>query len=246
MTKIKLMVLDMAGTTVRDKNEVEDCFLKAAKESNLKTTPQRVNDLQGIPKLIVINTLWEEYLGKDHPDFSVNVDKTFQSFKEILENHYLTQPILPAFKAEETLLWLRSKGIKIALTTGFYRKVTNIILNRLGWDKHLNEVYFNYTGNAMIDLSLTPDETGGVGRPNPDMIFKAMEIFNIKDPQEVANIGDTPSDILSGNAAKCQFSLGVLNGTHTKESLEEYPNHGLLHSLAQLPEFLEGHVAILK
>ena len=129
MTKIKLMVLDMAGTTVRDKNEVEDCFLKAAKESNLKTTPQRVNDLQGIPKLIVINTLWEEYLGKDHPDFSVNVDKTFQSFKEILENHYLTQPILPAFKAEETLLWLRSKGIKIALTTGFYRKVTNIILN---------------------------------------------------------------------------------------------------------------------
>ena len=45
MTKIKLMVLDMAGTTVRDKNEVEDCFLKAAIESNLKTTPQRVNDL---------------------------------------------------------------------------------------------------------------------------------------------------------------------------------------------------------
>jgi phosphonatase-like hydrolase len=205
-----------------------------------------VNDLQGIPKLIVINTLWEEYLGKDHPDFAINVDKTFQSFKEILENHYLTQPIFPAFKAEETLLWLRSKGIKIALTTGFYRKVTNIILNRLGWDKHLNEVYFNYTGNAVIDLSLTPDETGGVGRPYPDMIFKAMEIFNIKDPQEVANIGDTPSDILSGNAAKCPFSLGILNGTHTKESLEEYPNHGLLDSLAQLPEFLEGHEVILK
>ena len=157
MSKIKLMVLDMAGTTIRDKNEVEDCFLKAAKESNLKTTPQRVNDLQGIPKLIVINTLWEEYLGKDHPDFAFNVDKTFQSFKEILENHYLTQPVFPAFKAEETLQWLRSKEIKIALTTGFYRKVTNIILNRLGWDKHLNEVYFNYTGNAVIDLSLTPD-----------------------------------------------------------------------------------------
>ena len=56
----------------------------------------------------------------------------------------------------------------------------------------------------------------------------------------MANIGDTPSDILSGNAANVLFSLGVLNGTHTKESLEEYSNHGLLNSLAQLPEFLEN------
>ena len=83
MTKIKLMVLDMAGTTVRDKNEVEDCFLKAAKESNLKTTPQRVNDLQGIPKLIVINTLWEEYLGKDHPDLAIDYNNLAELYSTI-------------------------------------------------------------------------------------------------------------------------------------------------------------------
>jgi phosphonatase-like hydrolase len=237
---IKLMVLDMAGTTVRDKNEVEDCFLRAAKQSNLKTTPQRVNDLQGISKLTVINTLWDEFIGKNHPDFEVNVQKTFALFQEILENHYLTQPVFPAFKAEETLHWLREKEIKIALTTGFYRKVTNIILNRLGWDKHLDAQYFNASGKALIDLSLTPDETNGVGRPEAAMIFKAMSYFGITDPKEVANIGDTPSDILSGNAANVLFSLGVLNGTHTKESLEEYSNHGLLNSLAQLPEFLEN------
>lgn len=241
MFPIQLAVFDMAGTTVQDNREVEDCFYQAAVETGLDASRRRINDMHGIPKRIVVETLWAEAIGKDHPDFATKVETTFQTFRQILENHYLTHPVLPTEGAIETLVWLRSKGVKIAFTTGFYRKVTNIILNRLGWDKGLDE---NYRGNSesIIDLSLTPDETGK-GRPHPDMIYMAMEILGITDSKKVINIGDTPSDLQSGRAAGCLLSLGITNGSHTREELLQYDNDGLIDSMLEYPAFVEQALA---
>ena len=58
------------------------------------------------------------------------------------------------------------------------------------------------------------------------------------------NIGDTPSDLLSGRAAGVVLNLGVINGTHTQEQLEDYPHDKLLGSLAELPAFLVSQLAI--
>lgn len=237
MFPVQLAVFDMAGTTVQDKQAVENCFYDAAVQTGLNASRRRITDMQGLPKLIVIETLWGEAIGNDHPDFNNNVALTFQTFREILENHYLTEPVLPTEGALETFAWLRSKGVKIALTTGFYRKVTNIILNRLGWDQGLDA---NYRGsaNSIIDLSLTPDETGK-GRPHPDMILKAMEMLGVSDSKKVINIGDTPSDLKSGRAANCLLSLGITNGTHTREELLQYDNDGLLDSMLEYQSFVE-------
>ncbi len=237
MFPIELAVFDMAGTTVQDKKEVETCFYEAAVQTGLQASPRRITDMQGIPKLIVVETLWDEAIGKTHPDFKDKVAITYETFQRILENHYLKQPVLPTEGALETFVWLRAKGVKIALTTGFYRKVTNIILNRLGWDKELNDRYLG-NGNSLIDLSLTPDETGN-GRPHPDMILKAMTLLNISDSKKVVNIGDTPSDLQSGRAANCLLSLGITNGTHTREELLQYDNDGLLDSMRAFPTFVE-------
>lgn len=241
MFPIQLAVFDMAGTTVQDNKEVEDCFYEAAAQTGLDANRRRINDMHGIPKRIVVETLWVEMIGKDHPDLQQKIEITYRTFREILENHYLTHPVLPTEGAVETLHWLHSKGVKIAFTTGFYRKVTNIILNRLGWDKGLDE---NYRGgpDSIIDLSLTPDETGK-GRPHPDMIFKAMEILGVTDSKKVINLGDTPSDLLSGKAAGCMLSLGITNGSHTREELLQYDNDGLIDSLSEFPVFVEQALA---
>lgn len=237
MQPIELVVFDMAGTTVRDQNEVETCFKAAAEQTNLPATAQRIKDMQGLPKLTVVEILWDEAIGTQHPEFKDKVVQTYQRFKEILENHYLLTEIHPTQGTLETFTWLRQLGIKIALTTGFYRKVTNIILSKLGWDKGLDGLYQN-TGPAIIDLSLTPDETGK-GRPFPDMIFKAMEMLNVQNPQRVINIGDTPSDLKAGKAANCLLSLAVCNGTHSREALQSFENDGLLDSMADLPQFMD-------
>lgn len=234
---IQLAVFDMAGTTVRDQSEVENCFKKAADETGLPTTMDRIKDMQGIPKLIVVETLWHEAIGNSDPGYQQKVTDTYQRFTEILENHYKTEDVLPAEGAMEILTWMKDQGIKVCLTTGFYRKVTNIILDRLGWNVGLNQQYRAVSSSALIDLSLTPDETGR-GRPHPDMINMAMDLLGIKESKLVLKIGDTPSDLLAGANAKVGFNLAVTNGTHSRAQLEAYPHDALLNSISEMPSVL--------
>lgn len=237
MTQIKLVVFDMAGTTVKDNNEVERCFADAAHKTNLPFTKEDILAMMGWSKIKVFETLW----AKASPESDENTIKqlanqSFLTFKDILENHYRTSPVNPTDGCIEIFELLHSNKIKIALTTGFYREVTNIILSRLDWDKNLDE---NYRGknNSIIDLSISSDEVTN-GRPEPDMIKKAMRITEINDPEQVINIGDTPSDLLSGKKAGCIYSLGVCNGTHTRQQLQNIPNDGLLNNISELANYL--------
>lgn len=239
MIPYQLVVFDMAGTTVQDDHVVENCFYEAAVQTGLEVSRARINAMHGIPKKIVIETLWDEYTGKDHPDYAANVKATFEAFTTILENHYRTNPVLPTEHALETFAWLKSEGVKIALNTGFYREVVDIILNRLGWDKGLDE-HHRGGPDSIIDLSLTPGDTDGKGRPHPDMILKAMEILGIDNPANVVKIGDTPSDLLEGKSAGCGLTLGITSGSHTREELEVCENDGLIETLAELPAILQA------
>ncbi len=238
-TSIKLVVLDMAGTTIQDHKEVETCFAQACQASQLDVSNERILALQGYSKIHVFQLLWGERLGDNHPDLKEKANASFVAFTEILEKHYLENPILPTEGCLETLAFLRENKIKIALTTGFYRKVTHIILEKLAWLEGLDKNYFNASGKGIIDLSITSDEVEK-GRPEPSMIFKAMKTFGISNPLQVLNIGDTPSDLQSGVRAGCRFSLGLTNGTHSVEQLKIYRNDGLLNSLAELPTFLQN------
>jgi phosphonatase-like hydrolase len=239
---IKLVVFDMAGTTVRDLSEVEDCFYQAAVGSGLPASKQRIKDMQGLPKLLVVQTLWGEAIGPEDPAFADKVAVTFSLFREVLENHYSTAEVQPTPGALETFSWLRSQGIKVALTTGFYRKVTNIILARLGWDRGLDATYRAVSPSALIDLSLTPDETGK-GRPHPDMILQAMKILGVTDASQVVKIGDTPADLQAGHLAGVGLNLAVTSGTHTAGALLAYPHDALLDSLADCPVLLEEYAS---
>ena len=55
------------------------------------------------------------------------VDTSYAAFRRILEDHYLAEPVKPTEGCLECFGWLHDRGIKIALTTGFYRRVTDII-----------------------------------------------------------------------------------------------------------------------
>jgi len=237
MTKVKMVVFDMAGTTMKDENEVEKCFVEAAKSTGLVYSVEEIVSMMGWSKRLVFETLWRKNMPEsDEATIQEKIDISYDKFREVLENHYLTQPVLPTEGTMELFAELKSAGIKIVTTTGFYRKVTDIILDRIGWNKGLDE---NYIGNSesVIDLSLSSDMVAK-GRPAPDMIFRAMEIFGINDPKEVIKIGDTPSDLQAGRNASCLLSLAVTNGTHTKEQLEKYDNDGLLSSISELKDYL--------
>ena len=235
--KIKLVAFDMAGTTVRDEHEVEHCFRQAALQTGLEMSEAEILAVQGWGKRFVFETYWERQLGQRDENWLKQVDHSFYTFTQILENHYLTQPIEPTEGALEVFAFLREHGIKIALTTGFYRKVSDIILERLGWLQGLNEQYIN-TGNAVIDCSITSDQVAN-GRPAPDMIFLAMQLLKIESAANVLSVGDTPSDIQAGHNAQLAHSLAVANGTHPAELLIPHQPTKMLGTLRDLILYLE-------
>ena len=226
---IKLIVFDIAGTTVRDRDEVLLCFRKACRQTGITASDERLNALMGVSKLEVFHILWEEQLGEiEKEKASENAELTYTVFKEILETYYYHQPVEPTEGALEIFEWCKEKGIKIALNTGFYREVTNIILNRLDWQE-----------GEIIDFVVSSDEVPA-GRPRPYMIQAAMAHFGITDPKEVVKIGDTPVDLAEGRNAGCLLSLAVTNGTHTAEQLGVLDGDGLLDSVLDLKKVLEG------
>jgi len=230
----------MAGTTMRDLGEVEACFAETCRQLNLGADDATIKAVQGQEKRSVFRRFWADQLGIDHPDLEAHTDAAFARFKQVLEEHYRRNPVAPTEGCLDFLRWCQQQQIKTALTTGFYREVTDILLAQLGWLQHLDKQYIGY-GDSLIGFSISSDQVPS-GRPAPDMILRAMLALGINDPQAVVNVGDTPSDLLSGKNAGVAFSVGLTNGTHTVQQLAQYPNDGLFGSLTELQGFLNQHL----
>ena len=236
---VRLVMFDMAGTTVRDNDEVLLCFSEACRKEGIDAGRSRLNALMGVSKLEVFKILWQEQLGPGAAAemVALKAQGSFQRFRDILENYYRSNAVMPTEAALDVFHWLRERDIKIALNTGFYRTVTDIILDKLGWLAGLNAEYIG-GADAVINFSIASDEVPQ-GRPAPFMIQKAMYVFGIDDPQQVVKVGDTPVDLAEGRNAGCRLSLAVTNGTHSPAELEGLDHDGLLSSLRELPDLLE-------
>ena len=233
---VSLVVFDMAGTTMVDNGEIENCFYNACLKNGLEVTRSQINAMMGWSKIVVFQTFWKEKLGEDHPDLEQKVQESYDLFRALLEDHYRTTEQKPTVGALETIEWLREHGVKVVLTTGFYREVTDIILEKLGWDKGLDAERISI-GDSIIDMSITSDEVEK-GRPEPFMIQKAMTQFGVIDSKRVIKVGDTPVDLAAGRNADCLFSLAVTNGSHTEAELAPLDHDGLLPTLGHLKSFL--------
>lgn len=235
MSKLKLAVLDMAGTTVQDHREVEKCFFDAITATQLDITPSKINSMMGWSKILVFETIWKEAIGENHPSFHAKVKESYDYFCNTLESHYETVGAKPYDGVLEVFEFCKSQNIKIALTTGFYRKVTDIILAKLGWDKGLDSQYLSLdnTGQNIINCSISSSDVIN-GRPAPEMIQLAMKKCQVVDPKQVINLGDTPSDLQSAASAQVLYSVGSLYGTHNESELTPFAHDRLIHQPTDL------------
>lgn len=220
MSLPKLVVFDMAGTTVQDgEGLVANCLVEALAGEGTTVTLARANAFMGIPKPIAIR----ELLGEKATDALVAT--IHADFVQRMISFYETDPaVKPIEGTEETFAGLRSAGVLVALDTGFSRDIADTIINRLGWQ-------------TKIDGSITSDEVAQ-GRPHPDLIFALMKQFDISNAVDVAKVGDTPSDLNEGNSAGCGWVIGVTEGSHTREQLLPCPHTHLIPTVAALPELL--------
>ena len=222
--EIRLACLDMAGTTVADDGLVLAAFaaaldaLRVTDEAERARMTQYVVDTMGESKITVFRALF--------PGEETAAQEGNAAFESAYSGKIALTRALPG--AVETFQRLRADGVKVALTTGFSRSTVDALLEHLGW-------------RDLVDLSLTPGEVGGRGRPHPDMILAAADRLGVADLTAVAVVGDTVSDIRSGLAAGASIVAGVLTGAHDRSALAEAGATRVLDHVAELPALLSEY-----
>jgi len=225
MAAVDLVVLDMAGTTIEDHGEVLAAFRSALEKNRLRVSDDFLQQWRGASKKEVLRQCIEGQFGKESPDNPKRIDQAYDDFRHSLEDLYAREGIRPIPGAAETFQWLRGRNIRIALTTGFYRKVTDLILRQVGWNA------------GTVDASICSDEVPR-GRPAPYLIFRAMEATRTTDVHRVVNVGDTTLDLLSGRNAGVRGIVGVLTGSQTIAHLGMVRHTHIIPSVAALPDLI--------
>ncbi len=224
--KTKLVVFDIAGTTVTDKGNVADAFMSAFSMEGIEVDLTEVKKVMGYRKKDAIVMLLQKF----HPEKAREetlVAQIHSNFEEKMLEFYMSEKdLLPLPHAEDTFRWLHSQGIFVALNTGFTRLITEGILYRLGWKE-----------NPLIDEIICSDEVEQ-GRPAPFMINRIMENLGVSDPAEVMKVGDTEVDVLEGRNAHCGHVISVTTGAYTRNQLEHFNPDHIIESLSELPQYI--------
>jgi len=227
MAKIRMVVLDMAGTTVNENNLVYKTLLAAINNDGFRISLEDVL-LHGAGKekrQAIVDVLTSK---TNLQQVDEAADRIFVNFKLALDEAYDKAEILTYLGMDELFSWLRTNQIRIVLNTGYDSKTANKLLQRLDWKKGKN-----------FDALITADDVAK-GRPHPDMIFRAMELFHITNASEVLKAGDSEIDILEGKNAGCGITIGVLSGAQTREQLQAAAPDFILNDVTELQTIIQN------
>jgi phosphonatase-like hydrolase len=225
MKDIKLAVFDMAGTTVNEDNVVYKTVRAALAKAGVEVSLDTVLEFgAGKEKYKAIADILEET--KSECDFEVDAKAVYADFKEMLKKAYANLEVTSYEGVEELFKVMQSHGVKVVLNTGYDSKTAQSLLDKLGWKV-----------GEQIDGLVTADDVK-MGRPSSEMIDKAMELFNITDPEQVLKAGDSQIDIEEGKNANCGITVGVLTGAQTREQLERANPTLILNTLDALEGIL--------
>jgi phosphonatase-like hydrolase len=223
-----LVVFDLAGTTVYDRDDVTHCLRETLKlRASLEIDLKEANTLLGRAKDVGMAEVLSNH-GKPHEAGDPFVQELLADFEERMIHHYLTHPSVKELsEASKVFSQLKSIGVKIGVDTGFSVKVTSALIDRMGWQRA-----------GLLDAWTSCDQVKK-GRPAPYMIYRLMETLDVPDVSRVIKIGDTPNDIKMGRAARCGLTVGVLNGSHTAEELRVHHPDLLIPDITSLASLVQ-------
>ena len=214
---IKLLVCDMAGTTINEGGIVYKTLYKTIKGYDIFIKPDDMKNWYGVNKKEVL----QHFINTDneYKDNETILPQMLNSFKKELKNNYfedksikLIDPGLP-----DLFNKLRENGVKIALNSRFSVDIQEALIENL----NMRDFIDGYISSESVPR----------GRPEPFMIQELMNRFNITDPGQVIKVGDSKNDILEGKNANCFKSIGVLSGAETVENLKNVGADVILNSV---------------
>ena len=220
----ELVVLDIAGTTIDDGQQVYRVLRETAVAHGATPTPEDIARWHGSAKREALRALLTPPGGA--PPHAERLETVVADFRARLTAAYAAAPPVPLPGVTQALADLREAGIWVALNTGFDREIVDSLLKALDWE-----------GDSVVDTVVCGCDVP-TGRPAPFMIFRAMERLGVTDVARVLVAGDTPRDLEAGTNAGAGFVVGVLSGAGTAEELGAHRHTHLLPSVADLPNFV--------
>src|SRR5947209_4224528 len=142
----KLVVFDLAGTTVNDPDGVNGSVRVSLAAVGLEVSPVAVNAVMGIPKPEALRRLIDPTprraellprIGEIHADF----------VRRMLRFYAEDPSVYEIAGTGRTLAALKRAGILVAVDTGFSRDIVRVLLDRLGWERA-----------GLLDASVASDE----------------------------------------------------------------------------------------
>lgn len=222
MSAIRVTVLDMAGTTIADDGVVEAAFTAAMTASEIgpgspghAAALDYVRATMGQSKIEVFRHLLQD------EERAQQANKAFEvSYGDQVRDGAVTA----IDGAREAIELLRSRGIRVALTTGFSASTRDHILAAVGW-------------TDVADLVLAPSDAGR-GRPYPDMNLVALMRLGGRSVRELLVAGDTGSDMTAAMNAGAALRVGVLSGAGGRAELLDNGATHVIDDITALPGLL--------
>ena len=199
---IGLVVADMAGTlTDFGSSAPAAAFVELFRRHDITATDaearipmglQKRDHVETMLKISTIGDQWESTVGNAWTE--KDLDALYAEFIPIQLS------VLPDFNIllegiQGAVTTIQGLGIAIAATTGYNQEMMDVVvagMTEQGID---------------LDAAVCAEEVAA-GRPDPWMIFHAMEATNVSPPATVVKIGDTLPDIVAGVRAGA-WSIGV-------------------------------------
>lgn len=221
-TPVALATLDIAGTTLDEGGAVYRVLAEVSADHGAPPSDAEIRRWMGADKREALVAL----TGR-----ADQADALHDEFVTRLHAAYAARPPQPFPGVPEALATLRANGVRVVLTTGFDRQITDPLLAAVGW------TVGSAAGDQLDGVVCAPEVDGG--RPKPFMIQRAMELTGVTDPAAVLAAGDTALDVLAGLAAGAGLVVGVLTGAQTRAELEaEGPTH-ILDGVRDIPALLD-------
>tara|TARA_B100000424_G_scaffold271157_1_gene272735 strand:- start:1534 stop:2247 length:714 start_codon:yes stop_codon:yes gene_type:complete len=205
---IKMLVFDMAGTTINEKGIVYETLFDTMSNFGLNVSKNDICKWHGLNNYEVLNNyLTNDKKVSDEINNCIK-EQLYSNFDNNLKERYFTSSNIDLIDENLLVLFdkIRKKDIKVTLNTGYSKEIQESIIKKL----NMNEFIDDYISSEEVKY----------GRPYPHMIHKLMERNNITNSQNVIKFGDTNNDVLEGINANCIASIGVLSGADSFSKLK--------------------------
>ncbi len=219
---LRLAVFDCDGTLVDSAHSIVSCMKTAlAVRGFAEPTPEQVRAMVGLPLEDAISRLYPDM----EADMVMDVSEGYRaSFSALREKNEIHEPLYHGTIG--ALSSLKNAGWLLGVATG---------KSRLGLVATLK--------THAIDDRFVTLQTADLshGKPNPDMLFKAMAEAGT-DASSTVMIGDTSFDMeMARNAGT--LAIGVTWGYHKIDELTIAGAHRIVETYDQLPDVIESLLA---